>query len=91
MADLEAKILASGGKTLTGTKAQANKFHDDKDQYTGVHAHGGPSILDTDKVADIGQLLDRTEADVRGVKVGQKSQEILYTKSMRASSAEEIL
>ena len=69
MADLEAVILASEGKTLIGTKAQANKFYDDKDQYTGVHAHGGPSVIDTDKVADIGQILDRTEADIRGVKV----------------------
>ena len=66
MDDLEAKIIASGGKTLHGTKAQANKFHDDKDLYTGVHGKGGPSTLDTDKIADIGNLLDRTEADVRG-------------------------
>ena len=54
---------------MHGTKAQANKFHDDKDQYTGVHARGGPSTLDTDKIADIGNLLDRTEADVRGRKI----------------------
>ena len=54
MADLEAIILASGGKTLSGTKAQANKFHDDKALYTGVHAKGGPSVVDTDKIADIG-------------------------------------
>ena len=69
MADLEAKILASGGKTLTGTVAQANKFHDDKALYTGVHAKGGPSTIDTDKIADIGNLLDRTGADVRGRKL----------------------
>ena len=54
---------------MTGTQAQANKFHDDKALYTGVHAKGGPSTIDTDKVADIGNLLDRTEADVRGRKV----------------------
>ena len=62
-------ILASGGKVLHGTKAQANKFHDDKALYTGVHAKGGPSIVDTDKIADMINLLDRTEADVRGRKL----------------------
>ena len=65
-ADLEATILASGGKTLTGTQAQATRFHDDKDAYTGVYAHGGPSSA-SGKVDDISQLLDRGAADVRGV------------------------
>ena len=65
-ADLEAKILASGGKTLTGTAAQATRFHDDKDAYTGVHAHGGPSSA-SGAVNDISQLCDRGAADVRGV------------------------
>ena len=66
--ELEAVMLASGGKKkLSGTKAQANKFHDDKNLYTGVHANGGPSTKD-DKINDLSQLLDRTEADVRGVK-----------------------
>ena len=66
---LEAIILGSGGKTLTGTKAEANKFHDDKSLYTGVHAKGGPDTgHGTGAVTDISQTLDRSEADVRGVK-----------------------
>lgn len=48
-----ASVGASKGPVLTGTKAEANKFHDDKSLYTGVHANGGPSTVDTDKVADI--------------------------------------
>ena len=67
--DLVGAIVRSGGKKLVGTKAQPNRFHDDKDLYTGVHAHGGPSNVDTDKVADIAHILDRGEADVRGTKV----------------------
>lgn len=68
-ADLEAAILASGGKTLTGTQAQATRFHDDKSQYTGVYAHGGPSTVDSgvSRVDDISSLCDRGAADVRGV------------------------
>ena len=53
---------------FSGTKAEANKFHDDKSLYTGVYAQGGPSNVDKDKVSDISQTLDRSAADVRGVK-----------------------
>jgi len=52
-ATLEASILAAGGPVFSGTKAEATKFHDDKSLYTGVHAKGGPSTVDTDKVSDI--------------------------------------
>lgn len=63
---------ASKGPILAGTKAEATRFHDDKDAYTGVHAHGGPSLLGggTGAVNDISETLDRSEADVRGVKTG---------------------
>ena len=45
------------------------RFHDDKDQYTGVYAHGGPSTVGgTGGISDISQLCDRTDANVRGVK-----------------------
>ena len=67
-ATLEASVLAAGGPVFTGTKAEANKFHDDKSLYTGVYAAGGPSNVDKDKVSDISQTLDRSAADVRGVK-----------------------
>lgn len=65
--DLVAKICSHGGPTYTATKAQANKFHDDKSQYTGVHAKGGPSTVDN-KISDLSQLADRSDATVRGVK-----------------------
>ena len=32
------KVAESKGPKLSGTKAEANKFHDDKSLYTGVHA-----------------------------------------------------
>ena len=66
---IQQMVASSQGPILTGTKAEAVKYHDDKSLYTGVYAHGGPSTVDTDKVADISQLLDRTEADVRGQKL----------------------
>ena len=62
-------VTESQGPILTGTKAEAVKYHDDKSLYTGVHANGGPSVIDTDKVSDISQLCDRTESDVRGQKL----------------------
>ncbi len=65
---LEQAVLAAGGPVFSGTKAEANKFHDDKSLYTGVYAQGGPSNVDKDKVSDISQTLDRSAADVRGVK-----------------------
>jgi hypothetical protein len=64
-----AKVGASQGPVLRGTQAEAVRFHDDKDQYTGVHAHGGPSTVDNPNQTLEG-LLDRSDADVRGVKTG---------------------
>eukprot|EP00440_Ansanella_granifera_P014037 gb/GFBE01015254.1/.p1 GENE.gb/GFBE01015254.1/~~gb/GFBE01015254.1/.p1 ORF type:complete len:357 (+),score=64.15 gb/GFBE01015254.1/:1-1071(+) len=34
-----------GGPQLTGTRADAVRFHDDKSTYTGVHAKGGPEAV----------------------------------------------
>lgn len=66
---METQILNSGGKTLTGTKADAVRFHDDKESYTGVYAKGGPTNVDTGRarIDDISSLCDRGAADVRGV------------------------
>ena len=36
MEDLTAKITNAGGPASSGTKAEANKFHDDKSLYTGT-------------------------------------------------------
>lgn len=69
MADLEAVILASGGPVFSGTQADSVRFHDDKSQYTGVYAQGGPSTVGgTGGVRDISELCDRSDANVRGVK-----------------------
>ncbi len=53
--------------SLNGTVAVANRFHDDPNTYTGVHKAGGPTTIDHDKQG-LDQLLDRSSADVRGVK-----------------------
>jgi hypothetical protein len=36
--DVVNSVAKSKGPKLSGTKAEANKFHDDKSLYTGVHA-----------------------------------------------------
>lgn len=64
--DVCAKVGASKGPILAGTKAEANKFHDDKTLYTGVHAQGGPSTVDN-ATADLSQIANRGAADVRGI------------------------
>ena len=64
--ELSEKIVASGGPKFQGTKADFVKFHDDKSTYTGVYAKGGPTNVDGGK--DLSGLLDRSDADVRGVK-----------------------
>ena len=64
--DVCAKVEASQGPVLHGTKAEANKFHDDKSLYTGVYAQGGPTNVDKDKISDISQTVNRQPADVRG-------------------------
>lgn len=60
-------ILNAGGPQFNGTKADAVKFHDDKNLYTGVHANGGPSTIDKNH-GGLQDLCDRKAADVRGVK-----------------------
>ena len=54
---------------MTGTKTEKVKLHDDKSMYTGVYAQGGPTNVDTDKYRGLDQLLDRSDADVRGRKI----------------------
>jgi len=64
---LVARIVASGGPTSSGTKADKVKFHDDKSTYTGVYKQGGPSTVDSPGVT-LEKHLDRSPADARGVK-----------------------
>ena len=63
-------IVKAGGPKYYGTTiAESVRLHDDKSQYTGVHARGGPSTVDYNRtrVDDMALLCDRSEADVRGV------------------------
>lgn len=46
-ADVANAILSHGGPTFSGTKTDNVKFHDDKSLYTGVHAQGGPTNVDS--------------------------------------------
>ncbi|GAB5363968.1 hypothetical protein AAMO2058_000929000 [Amorphochlora amoebiformis] len=51
---------------LTGTKSKPNKFHDDKQLYTGVWRNGGPQAL---TVVTLCNMMDRSPANVRGVNI----------------------
>lgn len=67
---IEEQIKKHGSATYAGTKADYVKFHDDKSQYTGVYARGGPTTVDAGRggmVSDISQTCNRSKADVRGV------------------------
>ncbi len=64
---LSHKIALSKGPKFKGTKAMYTKLHDDKSQYTGVYAKGGPSKLMKNKVQDLKYLANRGKANVRGV------------------------
>jgi hypothetical protein len=44
--------------TMTGTRAQANRFYDDVSTYTGVHKAGGPTIIDYHK-QDLSKMINR--------------------------------
>lgn len=44
---LHENILKTGGPQFKGTEAEKVKFHDDKSLYTGVHANGGPTNVDS--------------------------------------------
>ena len=62
-------MLNNGTPVYGGTKAGFVKFHDDKSTYTGVHTKGGPTTVD--KRITLSNLADRSQADVRGVKIRQ--------------------
>jgi hypothetical protein len=44
---------------LTGTVATPNRFHDDKNTYTGVYKAGGPTTVDHNQL-DLAHQLDRS-------------------------------
>ncbi|BDA41253.1 probable tubulin polymerization-promoting protein family member 3 at C-terminar half [Coccomyxa sp. Obi] len=73
LADVASAVLAADGPSVTGTKAEYVKFHDDKSTYTGVYKKGGPSTVEPSK--DLSALLDRSPADVRGIKKSTLAQQ----------------
>ena len=68
--EIEAKILASSPASHS-TKAEATKFHDDKNQYTGVHKAGGPTTIDRDSGNLSGIVDRRVSSDIRGTTSSQ--------------------
>ena len=64
--ELTTLIIGNGGPQSSGTQAEAVRFHDDKESYTGVYAKGGPTNVDN-KTSDLSQIANRGDADVRGV------------------------
>lgn len=68
--DVLSTIASCAGPVLHATQAQATRFHDDQSTYTGAHSQGGPSFHkgDTGGAVEMEGLLDREEANVRGIK-----------------------
>ena len=62
------QIAAIRGPTVSGTVADANRFHDDKSTYTGVYAKGGPTKIDHLNDIRLENMMDRTDTNVRGVR-----------------------
>jgi len=63
-------VAGCPGPQAHATKADYVKFHDDKTTYTGVYAKGGPTNVD--HRITLSNLLDRSDADARGVKFNKK-------------------
>ncbi|CAE7493345.1 unnamed protein product, partial [Symbiodinium microadriaticum] len=69
--DVIAQALYCEGPSLTNpTVAQEVRFHDDVSTYTGVHHNGQtPSFSASSTTIALESLLDRSQADSRGVKL----------------------
>lgn len=70
LGEVATAVLSNNGPAVSGTRADYVKLFDDKSTYTGVYARGGPSSVDKDK--SLRALLDRSPADVRGIKLQQE-------------------
>jgi hypothetical protein len=71
-------ILKSGvgPTTNSATQAEAVRFHDDTNSYTGVHKAGGPTTLGNGgdgAVITLSNLTDRSDYDIRGRKIVKAS------------------
>jgi len=51
------------------------RFYHDRSTWGGTHKNGGPSTIDSFRV-DLSQHLDRSEADVRGVKIAMSRDDV---------------
>lgn len=60
-------INARGPSVTNTTSADAVRFHDDPNTYTGTHSVGGPTT--TDHRISLSSLADRSDADARGVQM----------------------
>ncbi|KAJ9514463.1 hypothetical protein QJQ45_016206, partial [Haematococcus lacustris] len=74
------QVLDAGGPVVHGVAPESVRLHDDKSTYTGVYAKGGPKAVDAPK-NDLAVLLDRSDADVRGVKLAQPAKVMAQAKS----------
>lgn len=63
--DQVCQVISKMKIVLTGSRAQPNKFHDDKGLYTGVWRNGGPRQLS--KIITLSNMMDRSPCDIRGV------------------------
>lgn len=72
-ADIVITLGLCQGPILTATKGKS-RFHDDKSTYTGTYVNGGPDV--SVKGDTMVNLLDRSGADVRGVKNAQYDEEM---------------
>ncbi|AAZ10865.1 p25-alpha, putative [Trypanosoma equiperdum] len=68
-----AEILTKASPASNSTKAEAVKFHDDKNLYTGVYKAGGPTNVDRN-AGSLSGVVDRRvdQVDVRGTTSSQK-------------------
>eukprot|EP01062_Namystynia_karyoxenos_P027180 TRINITY_DN20943_c0_g1_i1.p1 TRINITY_DN20943_c0_g1~~TRINITY_DN20943_c0_g1_i1.p1 ORF type:complete len:477 (+),score=107.35 TRINITY_DN20943_c0_g1_i1:90-1433(+) len=66
VSEVMSRICGGRGPSSSGTVAESVQLHDDPTMYTGVYRHGGPSCTDLG-TADLSQITNRQEADVRGV------------------------
>jgi hypothetical protein len=85
--DVTMTILSHGGPVFSGTKADAVKFHDDKNLYTGVYAQGGPTNVDSiHPVASFGQAPAKEEEK----KSTTKKSTVVESKNAPAGSLDEV-
>ncbi|KAL4441467.1 hypothetical protein ABPG77_001971 [Micractinium sp. CCAP 211/92] len=69
-AEVIGAVVQAGGPKSTGTKAEYNRFYNDKGSWTSTAKNGGPTNVDGAK--NLSELCDRSPADARGAKIAAK-------------------